>query len=228
MSKNLSVPVPLIWVSSIMLCRELTSDGKRCADAKFNFEVVTEIPILSALDEANITQYEALGLGTTANELLLARMAAQWQLIRLSRYEGTKDLSWQFSQFMVEPDVGECMQYLFTTEFPLCLRGKEVEIFKNGRTRVIGNPFLKHVNTNPQLTKNVVLYGRGIGDLTFPMSGEQILSLALEAATHKKNDSVVPTDSACLTATGNDGTQSCANSPFENLIHVICYPRTPE
>jgi pimeloyl-ACP methyl ester carboxylesterase len=190
--------------STIITC--VSANDQRCTDARINYSVITK------------NKYTNSIAGGIDDNSILAREIIQIQMRRISRYPGSRDLSWQFPGLTVEPDLSDCQDFVSNDDYEDCRREKRLKIQYSLKGRGVGNPFLERINKQPRLDKHTVFYGNG----NAPSAGlgiEQSLASLLFGSSQYQNDSVVPLDSACMKATPANTPGDCANSPFDNLIY---------
>ena len=218
--------------SPVMLCRETSEDsyfggGKRCVDTRFNFSIISQY----FLGKQTFETYPDLLDSSVLNPVLL-RSIAQLKLLKISRYQGAQDLSWQVVGVPVEPDISDCFNEP-DADYQVCKKRKIDEVLSTNFTAVSsGNPLLARVNFQPDSSKHTVFYGNGsaVNNEAVSTIGESVLQFAVWNATKlRRNDSVVTTGSACMAErpierVGN--TDDCEESPFPNLILLEGYTHT--
>jgi protocatechuate 3,4-dioxygenase beta subunit/pimeloyl-ACP methyl ester carboxylesterase len=179
--------------STVMLCRD-TENG-RCSDSRLNFKVIEEV----------------FNAGNIKGLLGILSPAIRTALYKISRYEGSADLSWQYGGFKLTKDLNSCKDLPEEDARECFIRENKFE----GKASV-DNPFLTTLNQTKVFNKHTVFYGNALTDVQVE-TGETLLAAFLSLATGYASDSVTPLDSGCMTALGITP-QGCSNSPFKNLI----------
>ena len=162
--------------STLMLCKKVKFGSDNCNDGQLDMRVIA-----NAIDLVRILNPQ--------QKILFAAIMEKY-LRKVSRYQGSLDLSWQFAQSIFS---GNALSF---TE---------------------PNPFLEDINQGADFDRHTVFYGNAVdGELTPP--GEKLLAKAMFLVSDYFSDSVVPEDSACLTASANDTRIGCSDSNLNNLI----------